>query len=183
MFATNVGNFWVWITIATASLSALTLAYIPNLLKTDKPWRHHIIWGLGSAAGLYAIFYFGDFLTRWLAFQDTQVTSIYGTKSQSSALLIGFLLVFIIGPGEEIFWRGFVQNRMSQVWGGWRGYMFAGLLYGAVHIPSMNFMLIAAAVICGFYWGLLYKITGSIIPGIISHAVWDLSIFVVFPLR
>lgn len=129
------------------------------------------------------IFWVGDLLTSWLKFQNREVTSIYGTKSQASTWIIGTLLLFVIGPGEEVFWRGFVQNRMSAQWGSSKGYLFASVLYGAVHIPSMNLMLISAAVVCGCYWGILYKVTGSVIPGIISHAVWDLSIFVLFPLR
>lgn len=32
------------------------------------------------------------------------------------------------------------------------------------------------------YWGWLYKKEKSLLPVIISHGIWDLTIFVIFPL-
>ena len=51
-----------------------------------------------------------------------------------------------------------------------------------MHIPTENVMLVLAALTCGLFWGALYWKTGSIIPGLISHMVWDPLIFVLFPI-
>ena len=183
MFRVNYGNFWIWRVISTSSLSLFSYFNDRDILNRDLPWGKILLWGIGSAVILYWIFVVGDILTQSFMNQDQQIDSIYGRKSQLPQWIVGLLLVFPIGPGEEIFWRGFVQKRMAKKWNPWVGFLIAGLAYTAVHIPSMNLMLIGAAGVCGVFWGLLYKITGSVLPGIISHAVWDVSIFVLFPVQ
>lgn len=63
-----------------------------------------------------------------------------------------------------------------------KGYIFATLLYAGVHIITFNFMLVVAALVCGIYWGWIYKKEKSLVPIIISHAIWDFTVFVLFPL-
>ena len=183
MFRVNYGNFWIWMVISTSSLSLLSYFNDRDILNRDLSWSKILLWGIGSAIILYWIFVVGDILTQSFMNQDQQIDSIYGRNSQLPQWIVGLLLVFPIGPGEEIFWRGFVQKRMAKKWNPWVGFLIAGLAYTAVHIPSMNLMLIGAAGVCGVFWGLLYKMTGSVLPGIISHAVWDVSIFVLFPVQ
>ena len=47
---------------------------------------------------------------------------------------------------------------------------------------ALNFMLLVAAAICGLFWGLIYQRERSLVPVIISHSLWDLIIFVLYPL-
>jgi len=169
--------------IATTSLSVWSFSNDNDIMECSLSWGRVLLWGVGSAVILYGIFVLGDIVTQSFINQDQQIDSIYGRKSQLPQWSIGLLLLFPIGPGEEIFWRGFVQKRLAKKWNPWIGFLIAGLAYTAVHIPSMNLMLIGAAGVCGVFWGLLYKITGSVLPGIISHAVWDVSIFVLFPVQ
>ena len=144
----------------------------------------HIWIGLTAAAGLYVIFFVGDRLSALLFdFAKPQIAGIYGTKSQAQGWVIGSLLLLWIGPAEEIFWRGYIQRRLSHAYGGWKGLIVATLIYTLIHIWSFNFMLIMAALICGLFWALMYKYYRSVWPGIISHAVWDAVIFVLFPIN
>ncbi len=144
----------------------------------------HIWIGLVAAAALYGVFFLGDRISSLLFdFAKPQIAGIYGTKSQATGWVIGALLLLWIGPAEEIFWRGFVQRRMSLKLGEWTGLVVATLIYTLIHIWSFNFMLIMAALICGLFWALMYKYFRSVWPGIISHAVWDAVIFVVFPIN
>jgi membrane protease YdiL (CAAX protease family) len=43
-------------------------------------------------------------------------------------------------------------------------------------------MLLVAAGVCGLFWGLLYWREQNLIPVIISHSLWDVMIFVLFPM-
>jgi membrane protease YdiL (CAAX protease family) len=56
------------------------------------------------------------------------------------------------------------------------------LLYAGEHIITFNFMLVVAALVCGVFWGWIYKKERGIVTIIISHALWDLMIFVLCPL-
>lgn len=154
-----------------------------DIFHFGKIEPRHILIGILSAIALYGIFYVGNIISGYLfPFKDTQISSVYSNKSNANLALIGLLLFFIIGPGEELYWRGFIQNTLGKEFGENKGYLFSVLLYAAVHIVTGNFMLIIAALVCGLFWGWLYKKEKSLIPVIISHAIWDLTIFVLLPL-
>jgi membrane protease YdiL (CAAX protease family) len=63
------------------------------------------------------------------------------------------------------------------------GLVIAAAIYTLVHVWSFNLMLIAAAGLCGAFWGLLFAVTGNVWPCIISHAVWDVVIFILLPIQ
>ncbi|MBP2031720.1 membrane protease YdiL (CAAX protease family) [Clostridium algifaecis] len=183
MFVIKPFNFWV--EMSGSILLLILMAYFSNrdIFSFGKiKWRHILI-GVLSAIALYVIFYAGNIISGYLfPFKNSQISSVYSNRSNANLKLIGLLLFFIIGPGEELYWRGFIQNTLGKQFGENKGYLFSVLLYAAVHIATGNFMLIIAAFVCGLFWGWLYKKEKSIIPVIISHAIWDLTIFVLLPL-
>ena len=139
--------------------------------------------GLLAAAFLYAVFYVGHFLSaRILPFAAGQVSSIYDIRQGVDPWVIGLLLLLIIGPAEEIFWRGFVQRRLCGRYGLLLGFVLSAAIYALVHIWSFNFMLIAGRSVCGGFWGLMFMATGRLWPCIISHAVWDVVILLMWPI-
>lgn len=178
-------NFWLMMTIAAGSLTALALISdrreLGRLYTFEPRW---ILIGLVSAAALYMLFLVGDRLSSLLFdFAKPQVSGIYSTRTQASPFIVGTLLLLWIGPAEEIFWRGFAQRRMAEALGRWRGYILTTTVYAAVHLWAFNFMLFMAALICGIFWGWMYMRYRSVWPGLISHAVWDLVIFVLLPVQ
>jgi hypothetical protein len=111
-----------------------------------------------------------------------QIQAIYQTRTQADPMLIATLLLFLIAPAEEIFWRGFIQERLIQKIGIKRGTIIGIVLYSMVHIWALNPMLLLAALVLGIHWSLMYAKYRNLVPGIISHAVWDVLIFVVLPI-
>lgn len=189
MFVLKHFNFWIEMTIAAGLLAGISFYinqkasdFINKRLYDFKPF--YIVVGLVSALILYLVFFAGDRISNLLFnFAGQQVSGIYGNKILLNPVTIGLLLFFIIGPAEEIFWRGFVQDTMMEKFGGNKGWLIASLIYGGVHIFALNFMLFMAALICGLFWGYIFKRYKSLWPGIISHAVWDLVIFLIIPVR
>jgi membrane protease YdiL (CAAX protease family) len=177
--------FWAVMALTTGLLAVLSLYLDRSRLRTVyvfKAW--HIPAGLASAFLLYAVFWIGHFIsTRIFPFADDQINSIYAIRSEQNLWVIALLLAFVIAPAEEIFWRGFLQRRLSHRYGVIFGFILATLGYVLVHVWSFNFMLIAAAAICGGFWGLLFAFTRSLWPAIISHIVWDITIFLLLPIR
>ena len=183
IFVVKPFNFWIEMGLSILSLVAIALFSERDLISFRNIKLRHILIGIISAAILYFIFYAGNIISGFLfPFKDAQIASVYSNKAQGNSLLIGVLLLLIIGPGEEIYWRGFVQKNLVKKFGENKGYIFATLLYAGVHIITFNFMLVIAALVCGIYWGWIYKKEESLIPVIISHAIWDFTVFVLFPL-
>jgi membrane protease YdiL (CAAX protease family) len=61
--------------------------------------------------------------------------------------------------------------------------VLATALYSLVHAWSGNLPLLLAAFVAGLFWGGLFTWTGSLVPGIISHGLWDILVFVVAPFQ
>jgi hypothetical protein len=135
-----------------------------------------------SAVLLYGFFYLGFQVTKSNPMLSESVSRVYELRSSVPSILIGSMLVFPIGPGEEIYWRGLIQQRFTERLGANTGLLTATTAYALVHLPTLNPPLILTAFIGGLVWGYLYKVTGSIVPAVISHVLWDLLIFVVAPL-
>ncbi|MBE3582704.1 MAG: CPBP family intramembrane metalloprotease [Limnochordaceae bacterium] len=183
IFGLHWGNFWTGMGIAAGVLTAYAVA------AAGPPWREeewnwvNVIIGISAALVLYGIFACGSWLGRSIfPFAGRQIGSIYDIQSQANRWLIGLLLLFVTSPAEEIFWRGFLQRRFMVAGGEAAGWLMASLCYAAVHLFSGNLMLILAALVAGLFWGLLYLWRRSLVPGIISHALWTVLVFLVFPL-
>jgi len=177
--------FWVTMAGATCLLAGYALWQQRGTLRRGLAFRP--IWlapGLAGAAALYGVFFVGRHVA--LALFDPagdQVGQVYALRMAMPDAVLIPLLALWIAPAEEIFWRGFLQQRLAEKFGRWRGYLAAAGLYAAVHVWAFNPMLLAAALICGLFWGWMFARWRSLWPGIISHAVWDVAVFVLLPLQ
>jgi membrane protease YdiL (CAAX protease family) len=140
--------------------------------------------GLLAAAALYGVFWAGNELSRALfPFAASDIGRVYGFKSGVPVARVVLLMALVIGPGEEIFWRAYLQRRWQARFGRWPGFLAAAALYTLVHAASGNVMLVLAAAVCGLFWGFLYMRTGSVLLVAVSHTAWDLAVFVLWPFR
>lgn len=177
-------NFWWMMTASALTLSILSTCF-------NRGWWHavrfgwgEVLAGVGIAVVLWGIFWTGDKVSSWLFdFARPQVNLIYGMKEGESLWLLSLLMLVLIGPAEEIFWRGYVQRTLSARWSPDAGFVVTTLVYALVHAASCNFMLVMAAAVAGVVWGGLYRLFPRRLGAIIvSHAVWDVAVFVWFPI-
>lgn len=177
-------DFWIMMSCSAVVLGSLSAWFNPGWWKCLDWKMSDLAAGILIAVALWGIFWTGDKLSSMLFdFARPQVDSIYGIRSGTSPWLLSALLLLLIGPAEEIFWRGYVQHTLSQRLGSNAGCLIAVLLYASVHVLSCNFMLVMASLVAGAVWGLLYRLFPSRFPAIIiSHAVWDAAVFVWFPI-
>lgn len=166
-------RFWDRMTATGLMLGGLALA-------TDRDARRvrigpgETLLGLGTAAGLYCIFRVGDRVARGVMPRGgEEIGDIYALRSLRPKEELAARLGLVIGPAEELFWRGFVQGRA--------GYPTATALYGGAHIVTENATLIGAATVAGAYWGLLRAIGMPLGALMVSHVAWDIWIFLVAP--
>ena len=183
-FAVPFGNFWLKLTLSASMLAVLGLKSSRHAWRTLFHFRLRHLWlGPLSAIVLYGIFWLGkECSTLLFPFASKQISNVYFNKAQLDVRAIGFLLFFIMGPAEEIYWHGFVQRVLSERRGPAAGVFLTTVIYSLVHIFAFNVMLLVAAAVCGLFWGWLYQRELSLIPVILSHSIWDVIIFVVFPL-
>ena len=168
-------------TLGVGGLGVFALATEPAL-RRERLRSRDFVAGLGSAAGLYAIFQVGDRMARRIMpAGDREIAGIYELRTAAPRAAIASTLGLVIGPGEELFWRGLVQRRLMERFGRIRGTLIASSIYGGVHLVSENLTLTGAAATAGLFWGALYAKERRLAPLIISHVSWDIWIFLVAP--
>lgn len=96
--------------------------------------------------------------------------------------LIG-ILFFTAWP-EEFLFRGLLQNVLSKTLNSsWAGLFVAAAVFGFAHIlhgPFPNWRYVALASIAGVFYGLAWMRTRSLVPGVLMHALVDISWHLLF---
>ena len=179
-------NFWLCMTASALVLTCFALVFggSKSLGAGDgTPLFKSLLLGVLLAALLWGVFYVGDKVSQLIIpCARAQVNIIYNIKGNASPTLLALLLLCLIGPAEEVFWRGYVQRTLSNYRSPFVAFLLTTACYTLVHLPSGNFMLIMAALVCGIFWGGLYWLMPQNLKAIIiSHALWDAAAFVWLP--
>lgn len=184
VFALNPVNFWVEISAATLIIAAYGFYVGREEMVLLFSYRAGMIMaGIAGAAFLYVIFVIGSWTSKEIiTFAGDEIGAIYEIRTLAPRWIMIPLLVLIIAPCEEIFWRGYVQSTLAFHFGDIRGWLLMAAAYSLVHIWAWNFMLMVSAFICGVFWGYLLLRFKSLLPCIISHVLWDLIVFVYYPI-
>ena len=180
-FGWPAGNFWVKIGLSVLCVCSYSLLWQRPVMRA-RP--ESFILGVLAAAALYLVFFIGNALAPYVVRDaPVQTAGIYALGKGAGSLRILLLLLFVTGPGEEIFWRGFLQSAMMTRLGNVPGFLAATALYAGVHIVSRNLVLVLAALVAGAFWGALYLWRRDLTLLIVSHSLWSAVIFAVAPIE
>ena len=103
---------------------------------------------------------------------------------------LGYCL-FLVGLGEEIFWRGFIQKKISKKLPKNPSIWITAVVYGLVHsyiflvVPIKDgFIFLGLISLVGAFWGYLYErfdnVWGPALShGIVAFIVWKYFVFLV----
>ena len=187
VFKKPVLGFWLQLALSTAFFAVLAFLFSRrDLLYQFRRCRRRltgsILIGVVSAAALYLVFFVGrEIVARLFESGRGMVGAVYVMGEDVESWRIGLLLLCVIGPCEEIFWRGYVQRRLDHAYG-WYGVALTIVAYTLVHVVVGNPVLLLAALVCGAFWSLLFIVFDDIVINLVSHAVWAAAIFAFFPL-
>ena len=174
-------SFWQRMTATGLTLGGLALAAEPELRRA-RIRRSDVAAGLASAAGLYGVFLAGDRLARRLLPKGgEEIGDIYALQQLRPRAELVARLGLVIAPAEELFWRGFVNERLGRRYGRWPGAALGAAAYGGAHVATGNFTLFGAAGVAGAYWSVLAAARMPMGALVVSHVAWDLWTFLVAP--
>ncbi|MBD7936921.1 MULTISPECIES: CPBP family intramembrane glutamic endopeptidase [Cytobacillus] len=171
-----------WYIFSATMLFLISFAIISIELDHQQSFTQNLLWGTLSGVFLYGIFWLGYTVLSFIGVSITEpvekLYSYYGAKNIWQYLL----LIFLFAPGEEIFWRGFVQKRVMNYINGFLAVGIASILFASVQFYSGSWALPLAALVAGLYWGTIYLWKRSIVLLITSHIIFSLLLFVFSPL-
>ena len=101
---------------------------------------------------------------------NTDLGTDWGSSSIDIAFL--FLSVAIVTPiAEELFFRGYVLDAINRKHGDWTAIIWSAMLFGLVHVDPFT---MGQAFMGGIIYGWIRMRTGSLLPAIACHMMWNM---------
>lgn len=172
--------FWYMYTFSILVLMSIAMLYT-KILDEMPTWKS-LIYGLVFGGLIYALIAGGFQLMQWSPLTvEKSVRSFLNTYAPAS-IWHYLLLMFLIVPGEEIFWRGFVQQELKKYMSLKWTILLSSALF-ALAIGISGFWLGAlAGLAAGLVLGGLYEWKRSMPLLIITHLVMIVLLFLIAPL-
>lgn len=176
----NSTIFWYMYTFTT--LIFMAIAFVQSKIEDDVQTWEYIVFGIGYGTLTYGIIAAGfklfSFFTDQTALSVVDFLRDYGPNTIWHYLL----LMFVVAPGEELFWRGFVQQKLKTYMSPFLAVISASLLFGLSLSFSGFWLGVLAACFSGLIWGLLYEWKRSMPLIIIAHITMTILLFLILPL-
>jgi membrane protease YdiL (CAAX protease family) len=179
-FSLQVVPFWS----AMVAFSAFSwwAAWHPYLRSRLRPTRRLVVMGLLSGLALYVVFLAGALVVRQTPLWPQVQSVVDLTRTTAPGMVAVLVIVFGTSPSEEVLWRGAVFARLTRRYGaGWRPVVLSAAAYALFVGLSGSLVLSLAALVCGTVWARQRQVTGSLVPSLMSHALWSLLMYLSIP--
>jgi membrane protease YdiL (CAAX protease family) len=157
-------------------------AWHPYLRVRLRPTRRLVAMGALSGVGLYLLFAAGALVVRETPLWPLIEGVVDLTRTTAPGMVAALVIVFGTSPSEEVLWRGAVFARLTRRYGaGWRPVVLSAAAYALFVGLSGSLVLSLAALVCGTVWARQRQVTGSLVPSLMSHALWSLLMYLSIP--
>lgn len=172
-----------WYIFTATMLFLISYSILHEEIEDEASFFSYLFLGTVSGIVLFGVFFIGNMGIDVLHLPfSKEISSLYNRLSPT-ILWHYIVLLLVIIPGEEIFWRGFIQKRIQKWYNTTASVLLSSILYASAHIYSGSVMLPFAALVSGVFWGYLYAWKKSLPLVIVSHLIFDLFLFVIYPLK
>ena len=171
-----------WSAMVVFSAFSWWAAWHPYFRTRLRPTWRLVAMGVLSGAALYGVFAAGALVVGGTPLWPQVERVVQLTRGTAPGALAALVIVFGTSPSEEVLWRGAVFARLTRRYGaGWRPVVGSAVAYALFVGLSGNLVLPLAALGCGTVWARQRQVTGSLVPGLVSHALWSLLMFLYVP--
>jgi hypothetical protein len=92
-----------------------------------------------------------------------------------------FYMVFFVGLGEELLFRGLIQRNLGALFGWKWGLVGTSLLFSIMHLTWRSVPELLFVFVAGMVFGIFYIRTGSLLSSIMIHGVNNAFLVAVCP--
>jgi len=182
MFYTFEEKAIFWYLYAFTLLVGIAVSLLTGKFEDQLPTWQYLLFGIGYGTITYGLVKLGHIVLPYLDRGTTQEINKFLTAYGPTNIWHYLLLIFIIVVGEEMFWRGYVQQQLKR-WSSPIVAVFITSLLFSLSLAISGFMPGAlAALVASILWGLLYEWKKSLPLIIVAHVVFVLLLFLVLPI-
>ncbi|WP_276273018.1 CPBP family intramembrane glutamic endopeptidase [Haloarcula litorea] len=177
-----------------AAVGFVRLRDEPGLVHVRSPSASTVGWAL---VGVVAVLLSAVVMDAVVAALSALVESLFGVgvetgqnniveQGRANPELFLWMVpvsLLLVGPGEELVFRGVVQGLFRRSFGVVPGIVLASALFGVGHYAAVSsgsawtYILVAGSL--GLVLGVLYEYTENIAVPALAHGLWNAGLFVV----
>lgn len=153
-----------------------------DLIRWRVPTRRDVGWTVLGLATLVGALWFFSVVVSVFGI-DTAESQII-TRGRESPMYLLYLVpvtILLVGPTEELIFRGIVQGTIRRAYGPVVAVVGASVVFASIHLPSLlgsgEFVSLAIIFTLGALLGALYELTDNILVPIAVHGLFNAAQF------
>ncbi|WP_431029303.1 lysostaphin resistance A-like protein [Lysinibacillus sp. LZ02] len=171
-----------WYLYSFTLLVGIAVALIFGKFEDRLPTWQYLLYGTGYGTIAYGLVKLGHILLPYIDSSTTKDISKFLELYGPTNIWHYLMLIFIVVIGEEMFWRGYIQQQLKRFTSPFYAVLITALLF-SLALAISGFMPGAlAAIVTGLLWGTLYEWKKSLPLVIVSHLVFVLLLFLILPI-
>lgn len=171
-----------WYLYAFTLLVGIAVALIFGKFEDRLPTWQYLIYGIGYGTITYGFVKLGYILLPYIDSTAEKDISKFLETYGPTNIWHYLMLIFIIVIGEEIFWRGYVQQQLKRFTSPMYAVFITALLFSTSLAISGFLPGALAAIVAGLIWGALYEWKKSLPLIIVAHLTFVLLLFLILPI-
>lgn len=177
----------VWIGTGSAALVSVGLIWRlphPPAIRREDVSAANV--GVGVGVGLLMA------VATWMLYPlsvelvpqiSTEVPKLYALLRQPPGPTWAFPVIVLVVAAEEWVWRGLAIDVFSKSVSPSGAVVLSALIYVLPQVAFRSPLLVVVALLCGLIWGALRVWSRGLVAPLIAHLLWNLLVFVLFPVE
>ena len=178
VFATGLGFGGIALLYLRARSLTLTYVGIAWPSRTDA-----MAVGFGYVGALLLVGTAGAVLMRTETEAAPNTAAQAGIADPTVLLVLIVASLVIIGPGEELLFRGIIQGRLREVLPAVAAIPLASIIFAAIHYfslagaPEARIVSISVLVLPTLVFGVVYELTENLVVPALTHGLYNATLF------
>ncbi|RRJ32011.1 CPBP family intramembrane glutamic endopeptidase [Halocatena pleomorpha] len=156
-----------------------------DLLSIDRPSRSDIGYLLGGIVAILLSWrVIGIVFTQLLGIDPAESSFIeQGIQNPTLLLVLAPLSILIVGPGEELLYRGIVQGSIRRVLGPVGGILIASAVFASIHVfgligsPLETLATLLTVFVLALVLGTVYELSENLLVPALIHGLYNATQF------
>ncbi len=172
-----------WYLYAFILLVGTATALVFSKFEDSMPTWQFLLYGIGFGSLTYALIRLGYIILPYIDASASKEISKFLATYGPTNIWHYLILIFIVAIGEEVFWRGYVQQQLKHFLSTNMAVLVASCLFSLSFLIVGFIMGAIAALIVGIIFGALYEWKKSMPLIIVAHLIFILLLFIILPFQ
>lgn len=149
-------------------------------IRVKRPTLRDFGWMVGGLFGVFAVLIVvGGLVQRFAPAEpaDHEIAELGAQEPELLLFLVPFMLL-VVGPGEELLFRGVIQTRLVESYGIVAGIVAASAIFAVLHLTAYGggveaWVTVSILFVTSLVFGAIYEITDNLVVPAVVHGVYN----------